>query len=418
MTEIISNKDKLRSQVFDNNLRINAYSTDASNVKGVATGVFTPMSVKEVSDIIKTNPKITIRGGGSGVRSGAVPDLSAVLDLSKMDKIIDIDPIRNIVNVESGIILEELNYELERWGLEFPIIPHSKGVCTIGGMIATNASGVRSVKYKRMADFVVELEIIDGSGKEKKISRVDASNFVGMEGITGVIVSAKLKVIKKPYRSITAYRSNDLFKIIELTRKLKLSKDVSMIFLIDPLLSQIVGLERIYHLIIEFESDQGELKGEFYNNKLRFVQNLPMISAKSGYSRIEDFKIFLDKFEDFSSYLKDNQIPYYANLGSGLIHPLLKTGSDELIKDMYKFVRRIRGTIAGTFGIGKVKCDFMDVNDKKLVQRVKKRYDPLNKLNSGVIIDADVIYDSPKKEVIDEMIKEIDRQERLKEESS
>ena len=402
---------------FDKDLRINAYSTDASGISGIPINVFTPIDESEIKKIVHNNPNVTIRGGGSGLVGGAVPsEGSVVVDLSKMDKIIDIDSSRMIVYVEAGVILNDLNEELSKYGLEFPVNPQSGAVCTIGGMIATNASGPRSAKHKRMADWVVELEIIDGHAKEVKLSRIDSSNVVGMEGITGIIYRAKIKVIQKPLRTLTVYRSQDLFKIVDLSRTLKMNNDVSMIHLLSPVLSQILGLEKIYHLFIEFESDRGEIKGDIYNNKIRIIDNLYKTASLSGYIRVEDPKVFLERLVDVANYLDNRKIPYHANLGIGLVNPLFQQNDFSSINDLRVFIKRIRGSIAGTFGLGRTKKGFMDINDKKLAQRIKKRYDPHNKLNRGVIVDADEKLGSPTKESIAEIIKEIDKQEEQKEE--
>ncbi|MBS3074077.1 FAD-binding protein [Candidatus Pacearchaeota archaeon] len=386
--------NKLRSEKADEELskelKLNAYSTDASGLSGEALKVIAPLDEKELQSIIVMNKNITIRGGGSGLMGGCVPasENSVVIDLSKMDKIIDIDPARKTAVVEAGVILQELNDRLEKYELEFPISPLSKSICTIGGMLAVNASGPRSTKYKRMADLVLEMDIVDGQGRLQRISRIDASNFVGMEGITGVIYRAKLKLISRPKRSLTIYRSDELFKVIELVRKLRLLPGVSIIQLFDGRLSLILGLSNNYHLFVEFESNDGEFKGEDYKSRIKAVEELPWLIAQSGYVKSDDPKIFLDKLPDLSEYLSLNDIPYYANLGPGIIHPVFKENEDDKINNLRMFVRKIRGQVAGTYGVGRLKKEFLDINDKKLVERIKKRYDPKNKLNRGVIIDA------------------------------
>ncbi|MEK6918653.1 MAG: FAD-binding oxidoreductase [Nanoarchaeota archaeon] len=406
-----------KSEVIDRELAINAYSTDASGISNNPISVFTPTTDEELRKIVHENHNITIRGGGSGVVGGCVPsEGSVVVDLSKMDKILDVDINKKVVYVQAGIILNDLNQELSKYNLEFPINPQSGSICTIGGMIATNATGPRSAKYKRVADHVLEIEIIDGHSKVVKLGRIDASNVVGMEGITGIIYSAKLKVIDKPKRSLTVYRSADLLKIIDLSRTLKMDNQVSMIHLISPMLSEILGLSRINHLFIEFESDRGDIKGDIYNNKIRIIDDLYKNASLSGYVRVEDPRVFLDRLIEVANYLDSQKIPYHANLGIGLVNPLFSANDFSAINDLRLFVKKIRGNIAGTFGFGKTKKNFMDINDKKLAQRIKKRYDPNNKLNRGVIVDLDEKLGLPTKESIAEIIKKIDEEEEKKEE--
>lgn len=403
---------------FSKELRTNAYSTDASGLINKPINVFLPTSIDELKTIISTNTNITIRGGGSGLNAGASPsEGSVVVDMSRMDKVLSIDNDRMIIEVQAGIILDDLNEELSIHGLEFPINPLSSSICTIGGMIATNAAGPRSAKYKRMADQVIEVTIINGEGKELRIGRIDSSNVVGMEGITGVIVSAKIRVIKKKIHSLTIYRFEDMNRILDMVRKLKLDDDVSMIQLLSPSLSEISGLSRTNHLVVEFESDRGEIKGDIYNNKIRLVTDVYKNASLMGYSRVEDYKLFLDRLVDVANYLIELNIPYHANLGIGVINPIFLPSESERIQALRKLIKRMRGNFSGSLGLGKLKKEFMDINDKKLAQRVKKRYDPKNKLNRGVIVDADENLGTPTKEAIAQMIKKIDEQEEEKEEA-
>jgi FAD/FMN-containing dehydrogenase len=405
----------MTAESFPKANRVNAYSTDASGLWGIALDVFSPQDESELRSVVLKNPYITIRGGGSGVVGGAVPDSSVIVDLSRMNKIIDVDPVRRIVTVESGIVLSDLNSALSAHGLEFPLDPLSSSICTIGGMIATNASGPRSAKHKRMADSVVELEIMDSRGEIVKLSRIDASNAVGMEGITGIIVRAKIKVITKPIRSLSVYRSVDMFKIIELVRKVKVDSEVSMIHLLSPSLSQIMGLDRINHLFIEYESDKGDIKGELYNERIGIIRNIYNNSSSAGFTRVEDCRVFLDKILELSSYLDSVKVPYHANLGTGIVNPIFLTDDYKGVENLHLFVKRMRGSVYGSMGMGRVKKEYMDINDKKLAQRIKKRYDPTNKFNRGVIVNIDDRLDLHTKEHVSEMIATIDAQEAKKE---
>ena len=85
------------------------YSVDASELVGNLTHVYTPKTVSEICNIVKTNQKITIRGAGTGLVGGSVPQGDVILSMIKMNKIINFDEKGKIVEVESGVILDELN---------------------------------------------------------------------------------------------------------------------------------------------------------------------------------------------------------------------------------------------------------------------------------------------------------------------
>lgn len=113
------------------------YSSDASQVKGIPDYVVRPKSTDEVSRIVRlayeNEIPVTARGAGTGLAGGAVPVSGGiVLDMSGMNRILEID-IDNIqVVVEPGIIQDALNDALEPYGFFFPPNPGSSAMCTIG----------------------------------------------------------------------------------------------------------------------------------------------------------------------------------------------------------------------------------------------------------------------------------------------
>jgi len=130
-----------------------AYESDASQIKGKFSGasgfeVIAPKSIAEISLVVKANNNIVPRGGGTGLAGGAVPSGSncVIVDMSKMNKVLDFDKKHKKIIVQSGMILDEINGFLRQHGLEFPVNPSSHSVCTIGGMIATDAVGRRAIK--------------------------------------------------------------------------------------------------------------------------------------------------------------------------------------------------------------------------------------------------------------------------------
>lgn len=364
-----------------------AYSTDASMIEGVASSVIFPKSAEEISRIIKSGSNFVVRGGGTGLVGGAVPLNSQVLDLSKINKIINLDIDKRTAEVEVGIILDELNSELEKYDLEFPVNPSSHEVCTIGGMIATNAVGSRAVKYGRTSNWISELEIINGKGEIERINKTSLQDFTGMEGITGVIVKAKVKLVEKRERTASLFSFDTIEEVYNSAKKLKLMSNVSALEFLDKIVSSILGLEDRYHLIVEFESDEGNLKGKEYQEIMKLRDEVYPSLAKIGYVKIEDPKIMLHKFQELGEFLESGSIPYFSHLGSGIVHPVFKKEDDERIKILMKYVRSIHGQVTGEHGIGLRKREFLDNMEKKLIERIKKRYDPDCRINCNKIIE-------------------------------
>lgn len=364
------------------------YASDASCIEGRVKEVIFPLSPFEIQELVKKEKNITARGGGSGLAGGCVPRNSLVIDLSKMNKIFSVDKEKRIAHVSAGLILDELNEELEKYGLEFPVQPSSHSICTIGGMIACNAAGSRAIKYGKTINWIEEIEVIDGNGNLQKKGKTEMSDFSGMEGITGIIVSTKLKLIKKPRRTASLFKLPDIKRVIDLTKKLKLMSDVSMIEFFDKRTSAFLGLENAYHIIAEFESERGKLKDEGYGEIIKLRDKTYPVLASSGYTIIEDPQLFLGKIKEFIAYLESINIPFFGHLGLGILHPCFKEEQKGKVKDMLNYVKKLHGKVSGEHGIGITKREFLDETEKKLILRIKERHDPLYKINIGNMFEV------------------------------
>ncbi len=362
------------------------YEIDASQIKGKATKVIIPRTIQELKEAVKTNPKITIRGSGTGLVGGAVPQNDVVIDTSALNRIGELDKQRRTVEVEAGVILDELNNYLERFGLEFPVNPSSHSIASIGGMIATDAVGSRAVKYGNTSKWIQWIEIVDNKGDQEKKGITELSDYTGMEGITGIIVKANLKLVEKKERTADLIEKDNLNEIIELTRELKRNAEVSMIEFIDKTISQWLNLNEKYHLIVEYESDKGQLKNKEYEKILTQRDKIYPILAQKGYTKIEDPKLLLDRIENILQWLELNKIPVFGHLGVGILHPCFQKQQEKLIPEMMKIVKKSSGSISGEHGIGLEKKQYIEPNDKKILINIKKRTDSLNKFNSGKII--------------------------------
>lgn len=145
------------------------YSTDASVYQILPTGVVIPRSEEDVVAALRIcrqhGVPITARGGGTS-QSGQALGAGIQLDFSKyMRRVLEVDPDRRRVRVEPGIVLAELNHHLKPYGLELPLDLSTASRATIGGMIANNSSGTRSIVYGSTIDYVLELRVLlsDGS---------------------------------------------------------------------------------------------------------------------------------------------------------------------------------------------------------------------------------------------------------------
>lgn len=372
-----------------------SYRSDASRLKGKVTEVFHPKSIEVVRKIVASNERICVRGAGTGLAGGCVPQGEVVMDLSKMIDIEDFDVERKTVVVGAGVVLDDLQDYLDASGLEFPVKPSSHGIATIGGMIATNAVGNRGVRYGNTSAWVRWVEVVDCYGNVERKGMTEMSDYSGMEGITGVIVRCCLNLHPRMKRSASLVRLDSLDKVVDLVRKLKMRRDVCSIEFLDKMTSKGVGLfpksdsgepGEAYHLIIEYENEDGKLKGADYEKVMAMRDAVYPFVAGEGFVRIEDPKVMLDRFPKLMVWLEAKGIPTFGHVGVGILHPCFNTDQEQYIPEMMKLVKRLGGQVSGEHGIGLLKRGFVEVNDQKILRNVKRRCDPLFKFNSGKVI--------------------------------
>ncbi len=213
---------------------IASYNQDALGLKGNFSGLVRPSSEEEIVDLIRyassKGIKITPQGQRTSLTGAAIAEEGLALSLEKMNRIIDIDTDSMRAIVEPGLITGNLKRELAKMGLIYPPDPTSQDECTIGGNVATNASGSRSLRYGPTSDWVSWIRFVDGRGEVNEIGSVDSSKsssgprafqrplnlFVGSEGIFGVITKIGLKLTRAPLDSfVLVVYFRDLYKALD-----------------------------------------------------------------------------------------------------------------------------------------------------------------------------------------------------------
>lgn len=186
---------------------IEAYNKDWMNkYRGHTKLVVRPKTTEEVSKVLKycNERKLAVvpQGGNSGLVGGSVPVFDEiVLSVGRMNKIRDFDDVSGILVVDGGVILEVADNYLAEHGHIFPLDLGAKGSCQIGGNVATNAGGLRFLRYGSLHGNVLGIEAVlpDGTimndlGKLKKNNTgYDIKQlFIGGEGTIGVITGVSI----------------------------------------------------------------------------------------------------------------------------------------------------------------------------------------------------------------------------------
>jgi len=201
----------------DESVRL-TFARDVSGLEMLPDAVARPTSEREVVEVLREahggRTPVTCAGGQTSTTGASISDRGIVLGLRGLDGVIDLDENACTVRVRAGTWLGALKRELAASGYLFAPDPTSEDDVTIGGAVACNASGARSLRYGPMRSHVVALrvalangEVIDvrRSGLEKNtagyaIAQEPVDWFVGSEGTLGVILEAELALAPLPHR--------------------------------------------------------------------------------------------------------------------------------------------------------------------------------------------------------------------------
>ena len=166
----------------------------------VPEAVVEARSTEDVSAVMKLcselNVPVTVRGAGTGQMGGSVPVKGGVVLFVKgMNQILGYDEATNTLRVQPGVLLQEVIAAAEANGMYYPPDP-GELTATIGGNVATNASGPCAVKYGKTADYVVDVVLVLADGTVTNLEGKEA--VIGSEGTLAVITEVTLKLIEKP----------------------------------------------------------------------------------------------------------------------------------------------------------------------------------------------------------------------------
>ena len=188
---------------------------------GKPLAVVKPRTTEEVAAIVKlcsaAGVAIVPQAGNTGLVGGGVPDESGaqvVLNVSRMNQVLEVDVINNTMTVEAGCILQKLQETAAEHDRLFPLSLAAEGSCEIGGNISTNAGGVQVLRYGNTRELVMGLEVVLPSGdiwSALKGLRKDNTGydlkqlFIGAEGTLGIITKAVLKLFPAPKSTSTVF---------------------------------------------------------------------------------------------------------------------------------------------------------------------------------------------------------------------
>ncbi|WP_153109971.1 FAD-binding oxidoreductase [Propionivibrio limicola] len=193
--------------------------------QGAARCVVRPGSVEEVAAVVRLCAEAGVpmvpQGGNTSLCGAGIPDQqgeAVLINVSRLNRIRDIDPANNTITVEAGCVLQAVKdaaFNAERL---FPLSLAAEGTCEIGGNLSTNAGGVQVLRYGNARELTLGLEVVLPNGDiwnglrglRKDNTGYDLKQlFIGAEGTLGIITAAVLKLFPLPRATATAWLAID-----------------------------------------------------------------------------------------------------------------------------------------------------------------------------------------------------------------
>lgn len=412
------------------------------------------LTTEEVSRIVKyaydNNLPIIPRGSGTGLVGASVPVYGGIMiNMCKMNKILELDEENLTLTVEPGVLLMEIGAFVQEHDLFYPPDPGEKSA-TIAGNINTNAGGMRAVKYGVTRDYVRGLElvlptgeIIEVGGKVvKNSSGYSIKDLVcGSEGTLGIVTKAILKLLPLPKKAISLLIPfPNLSMAIETVPKIIKSKTIptSIEFMErDVILAAEEFLGKKFpdntadaYLLLTFDGNSTEEIEKDYENVANIVLSegaldifiadtderkeaiwsargafLEAIKASTTEMDECDVCVPRNKVAEFINYTYKLQeefkvrIKNFGHAGDGNLHVyVLKDEMTEeqwkeklsaVFKCMYDKARELKGQVSGEHGIGYAKKEYLNEQigeaNSILMKNIKLAFDPKNILNPGKV---------------------------------
>jgi len=208
--------------LLTNRADIGGYTTDLLGYGDAdILAVARPRSTEQVADILRwcaaNRVAVIPQGGLTGLANGAVSieqPGALILSLSRMDRIREIDPLGNTIEIEAGAVLANVKAAADDADRYFPLTHGGEGSSQIGGNLSTNSGGNNALRYGVARDQVLGLEVVLPDGTvwnglrrlRKNTAGYDLKHlFIGAEGTLGIITAATLKIRPKPEVRETAF---------------------------------------------------------------------------------------------------------------------------------------------------------------------------------------------------------------------
>src|SRR6266508_4103014 len=401
-----------------------AYRKDMADFEALPVAVVRPGTEDEIVRIVKVASRrripVVARGAGTSLTGAVVLKGGIVLDMTRLNRILKVDPVNWYVQVQAGVVLDDLNDALRKDGFFFPPDPASSFVCTAGGAIAEGSGGMRCVRYGTMRDWVLALRVVLANGRTASFGEPLAKNragydlvhlMIGSEGTLGIVTEAHLKILPLP--AVPIVRLLVTFgdwpsagrAIQELRRRqigATLLEDLD-----EPLVPSAEEIFRTHGARSFTRAADEEEAARFYSMRSRAY--LAIKELASGV-QIEDVTVPIECLAEYLGLVKEIagrlslRIPTLGHAGDGNVHPTIlfdradpasQRAATAALEELCRYAIRVGGTVTGEHGIGVQKASLMREQMEahggrealRLMKGVKRLFDPKGVMNPGKYVE-------------------------------
>jgi glycolate oxidase subunit GlcD len=400
------------------------YGKDWTKADPKPAAVVFPKNTDEVSKLLRYCHQHAIKVVPSGGRTGLAGAANAlhdelVISLEKMTTIHKIDTINMSITADAGAIVETLQKAAKDAGLFYPVDLAAKGSCQLGGNIATNAGGLKLIRYGGTREQVLGLEVVLADGtildlnydlRKNNIGYDLKHLFIGSEGTLGIITKATMKLVPLPKElRLTCMATRSFESVTKLLGLVNLRgiHPTALEFFTHECLELVLRHSKqrknpfqnpykIY-MLLEFEKqpegapdplepfleeafESGLIEDAViasnsaeFHNIWGLRENISESVAQEGHVRKNDISLpisslppFIKEMENVLSEVKGIQMFLFGHIGDGNLHlnysgrftqpyDEFRTLTRDTEKEVFKLVQRYRGSISAEHGIGLLK---------------------------------------------------------------
>lgn len=428
------------------------YGYDAQHVEHRPDAAVRPADADQIGAIVRlANDEgfpVIPRGAGTGLSGGSVPTQGGVvIDLCRMNRILEIDRENLLAAVEPGVVTADLHAAVEAVGLMYPPDPGSMTVSTLGGNVAENAGGLRAIKYGVTKDYLMALEGVTPTGEffsagartVKSVSGYDLVRLMcGSEGTLGIFskIVVKLVPLPKHRRSMLAsfpkledaaqavsgiisagimpatieIMDNVTVRAVEEFKKLGLPVDAGALLLLEvdgveaqvenEAESAVSAMEKQGATDIQAASDAAE-RDRIWEGRRSALAALARVRPTTI---LEDATVPRSRLAEMVGEINRIASRYsltigtFGHAGDGNLHPTILTDErdkeemarvEQAINEIFHAALRMGGTVSGEHGIGLSKAGFLPMETGPgaigMMRAIKNALDPKGILNPGKI---------------------------------